>query len=133
MMTRKNRMIGLIALLIASTASPAFAGGRVSITIVPRGESAEAIRNGLWFYSMARQSPNRTRVDQRGIGNAAGIAQHGRGNWAEIFQSGHNHSATITQNGNNNTFGVFQFGRNAHSDVVQNGDGKVGLVFQGSW
>src|SRR5262249_23940853 len=46
---------------------------------------AEAIGNGLWFYSLARQTPNHSRIYQRGIGNSAGIAQHGRGNWAGIF------------------------------------------------
>ena len=118
-------------------AAPALArnGGSVSLTINPQGRDAEAIREGFQLYSFFKNIKNRNRakVDQRGAGNGAAIAQHGQGNAAEVFQRGKDHSATIEQNGNNNLFGIFQFGRHTKSTVTQTGTGRTGLVIQGGW
>ncbi len=107
--------------------------GNVSITITPRGEQAEVIRGGLQLYSLIKSAKNRAKVNQRGEGNAAAIAQRGNGNTAQVFQRGRGHEAVVEQTGNSNWLGVFQFGRNTRSTVAQTGNGKSGLVFQGGW
>ena len=110
-------------------------GGSVSLTLEPKGQDAEVIREGFQLYSFFKgfKNRNRAKVDQRGAGNGAAIAQHGRGNAAEVFQRGKDHSATIEQTGNNNLFGIFQFGRHTKSTVTQTGNGRTGLVIQGGW
>lgn len=136
-MIRKCMITGVMALLIGMTAiempTPAAAGGRVSFTITPRGESADVIRESLHWYSFFQRARNQARVDQRGGGNGAAVSQSGYDNVAGIFQRGHGHSATIAQNGNNNAFGIFQFGRNTSTAARQIGNGNVGLVFEGGW
>ena len=130
----KRLAIVPLAAAIAMTAAlaPAQANG-VSITLQPRGENAQVIRQGLGFYSLFRDLRNRAKTDQRGTNNGAAIAQHGRGNNALVFQRGRDNAGTITQNGNSNTYGLFQFGRRNSSTVVQNGNGGVGITLQGNW
>jgi Curlin associated repeat len=123
---------------IAAIPANARSGGNVSLTIEPRGRDGEIVREGLQLYSFFKSLKNRNRsntakVDQRGQGNGAAIAQHGSGNAAEVFQRGKGHSATLEQTGNNNAFGIFQFGRNTKASVAQTGNGRSGLVIQGGW
>lgn len=136
-MIRTNLTAGFLALTMGFAAleapTPAAAGGSVSVAIAPNGESAHAIRDGLFLYSWARQLRNSARVEQRGSGNGAAVSQNGSGNWAGIFQRGRGHSASVAQNGHNNAYGIFQFGRNTSSDAVQTGTGNAALVLQYGW
>jgi hypothetical protein len=136
-MIRTKLAAGLLAFAIGATtidaATPAAAAGSVSVTLAPQGESANAVRDGLFLFSWAQQLRNYARVDQRGSGNAAAVSQSGNWNWARIFQRGRGHSASVTQNGNHNAFGVFQFGRNTSLDAAQTGHGQAGLVLQYGW
>jgi hypothetical protein len=137
MMIRTNLTAGLMAFTVGfaalETSTLAAAAGSVSVTVIPKGESASAIREGLFLFSRAQQLRNYARVDQRGSSNGAAVSQSGNRNWAGIFQRGRGHSATVTQNGNNNAFGVFQFGRNTSLDAAQTGYGQAGLVLQYGW
>ena len=131
-MLNRLAVVPFVAIVaITAALSPAEADG-VSITLRPRGESAEVVREGLGFYSFFRDLRNRAKTNQRGTNNGAAIAQHGRGNNAYVFQRGRENSGTITQNGNYNSYGLFQFGRRNSSTVVQNGNG-VGITLQGNW
>ncbi|HZA01656.1 MAG TPA: curlin [Hyphomicrobiaceae bacterium] len=136
-MIRAKLAAGILALTVGATAidapTPAAAAGSVSVSIAPKGESANAIRDGLFLFSWAQQLRNSARVDQKGSGNAAAVSQSGHWNWAAIFQRGRGHSATVAQNGNSNAFGVFQFGRNTSIDAAQTGNGQAGLVLQYGW
>jgi Curlin associated repeat len=127
--------LALIVGLAPFYAAPAQAknNGSVSLTISPNGRDAEVIREGLQIYSLFKSAKNRAKVDQRGAGNGAAIAQHGSGNTAEVFQRGKGNQATIEQTGNNNWFGVFQFGKKNNAVVSQNGNGRTGLILQGGW
>ena len=109
------------------------AAGTVSVTVTPKGESASALRDGLFLFSWAQRLRNSARVDQKGSGNSAAVSQSGHWNWATIFQRGRGHSATVAQTGNNNAFGVFQFGRNTSMDAAQTGNGQAGLMLQYGW
>ena len=132
-MLNRLAVVSLVAIAAISAAFyPAQAEG-VSITLRPRGESAEAVREGLGLYGMFRDLRNRAKTNQRGTNNGAAIAQHGRGNNAYVFQRGRDNSGTITQNGNHNSYGLFQFGRRNSTTVVQNGNGEVGIRLQGNW
>ncbi len=132
-MLKRFAVVPLVAIAAITAAfSPAQADG-VSLTLRPRGESAEVIREGLGFYSFFRSLQNRAKTNQRGANNGAAIAQHGRGNNAYVFQRGRDNSGTITQNGSHNSYGLFQFGRRNSSTVVQNGNGEVGITLQGNW
>ena len=132
-MLSRLAIVPLVAITAISTAfSPAHAEG-VSITLRPRGESAEVIREGLGLYGLFSDLRNRAKTNQRGSNNGAAIAQHGRGNNAYVFQRGRDNSGTITQNGNHNSYGLFQFGRRNSTTVVQNGNGEVGITLQGNW
>jgi Curlin associated repeat len=132
-MLSRLAVIPLLALTaISALHTPAHADG-VSITLRPRGGSAEAVRQGLGLYGMFRDLRSRAKTDQRGANNGAAIAQHGRGNNAYVFQRGRDNSGTITQNGNNNSFGLFQFGLRNSTTVVQNGNGGAGITLQGNW
>jgi hypothetical protein len=136
-MIRTKLAAGLLAFTMGVAALEAppssAASGSVSVTIAPKGESANAMRDGLFLFSWMQQRRNYARIDQRGSGNGATVSQTGNWNWAGIFQRGRGHSATVTQNGNNNAFGVFQFGRNASLDAAQTGHGEAGLVLQYGW
>ena len=132
-MLSRLAVVSLVAITAISAAfSPAQAEG-VSITLRPRGESAEVIREGMGLYGMFRDLRNRAKTNQRGTNNGAAVAQHGRGNNAYVFQRGRDNSGTITQNGNHNSYGLFQFGRRNSTTVVQNGNGEVGIRLQGNW
>lgn len=123
----------LVALAAVGAAPAAHAGGTVGVTITPRGELAEVLSTGLSIYSLVQSRKSRAKVDQRGAGNAAGIAQSGSGNFAKVVQRGRGHTGTISQNGDNNAFTTFQFGRRTTSHVTQSGNGNVGLGFQFGW
>jgi Curlin associated repeat len=135
-MTRLALSTALAMLIAAAPLVPASAASRhgsVSVTVVPKGESAEVIRSGYQIYSLFKGLKNRGRVDQRGTGNGAAIGQHGDNNAALVVQRGSGHSATVTQTGRNNLFGVFQFGRNTSTSASQAGNGQTGFVLQGGW
>ncbi|MCD2177843.1 curlin [Rhizobium sp. C1] len=123
------------ALLAGSVAfsAPAYAGGRISFNIEP-GNSRDAalFSTGLRVYSLFRGIKDGD-IRQQGNGNAAGLAQAGRGNLGFIQQQGNGHSATLRQNGNNNAYGIFQYGRGTQDDVVQDGDNGSGATFSYGW
>ena len=122
----------LAAGILAQSAYPA-AARSVRLTLRPHGESARLVHDGLELYSLFHNSKNRAKVDQRGSGNGAAIAQHGAGNLAEVFQRGHGNSGTITQAGNNNAYALFQFGRKGQANIQQTGNGKAGITLQGNY
>jgi major curlin subunit len=136
-MFRTGLAVSLLSLMIGFAAvdkpTPAAAAGSVSVTIVPKGETATAIRDGLRVLSWVRRLQNRSKVEQYGSSNRAAVTQTGSGNWASIFQSGHGLAASIKQSGYENFFGIFEFGRYVQSDVTQTGNGNVGLLLQGGW
>ena len=127
-----------IAAVIAAgplTALPASARqhGNVAIVLKPKGQDAEVVREGYFLYSLFKGLKNRAKVDQRGSGNGAAVAQHGTNNTAEVFQRGSGHSGTISQSGSNNLFGLFQFGRNTKANVSQTGNGQTGIEIDAGW
>ena len=91
-MIRAKLAAGLLAFTIGAAAidapAPAAAAGSVSVTIAPKGESANAIRDGFSLFSWVRQMRRSARIDQKGSGNGAAVSQSGRWNWAAIFQRG---------------------------------------------
>src|ERR671918_386503 len=91
-MIRAKLAAGLVAFTVGAAAigapSPAAAAGSVSVTIAPKGQSANAVRDGLFLFSWAQQMRNYARVDQKGSGNGAAVSQSGHWNWATIFQRG---------------------------------------------
>ena len=117
----------------AAIATPAAAGGQVSLSFAPTSqEEADALRAGLTIYAIANGIKNGS-IKQFGSGNSAGLAQNGSGNLGIVHQEGHGHDGTLQQNGNGNAYGLFQFGRNTSGNVVQNGDGNAGATFQFGW
>ena len=100
----------------AAIATPAAAGGQVSLSFAPTSqEEADALRAGLTIYAIAN-----------GIKN-------GSGNLGIIHQEGNGHNGTLQQNGNCNAYGLFQFGQNTDGHVMQNGDCETGATVQFGW
>ncbi|TJW42789.1 MAG: curlin [Mesorhizobium sp.] len=137
-MTR-NMFKTLTAALVAGSigqaplSAPAFAGGWVSVTYAPaNARDGSALATGLRFYSLYRGLHGAS-IRQSGHGNAAGIAQNGRGNVGIVQQKGNGHSASLQQNGNDNAYGIFQFGGNTSANVVQNGNGGSGATLSYGW
>ncbi|TJW07612.1 MAG: curlin [Mesorhizobium sp.] len=137
-MTR-NMFKTLTAALVAGSigqaplSAPAFAGGWVSVTYAPaNARDGGALATGLRFYSLYRGLHGAS-IRQSGHGNAAGIAQNGRGNVGIVQQKGNGHSASLQQNGNDNAYGIFQFGGNTSANVVQNGNGGSGATLSYGW
>ena len=139
-MIRANRYASLgaalLGLLAVQVATPASAGS-FSVSLTPKGETADLIRHGLQIYSAVEQQKskkkNSAKVNQKGRNNAAAVRQKGGGNYGLVHQRGDGHTATLAQDGRNNAFGVFQFGRNTNADIAQTGNGNVGLLFVGGW
>ncbi|MBX5222925.1 curlin [Rhizobium sp. NLR8a] len=137
-MTRNLFKILAITLLAGSlgqvaVSAPAYAGGRISLNLAPNNaQDAGLFSAGLRVYSLYRGLKDAD-IRQRGWGNAAAIAQAGRGNLGFVRQRGNGHSATLQQNGNNNAYGIFQYGRNTETDVVQDGDNGGGATFSYGW
>lgn len=127
--------IMIIAAAIAALTVPVApaAANSFSLTLVPRGEAATALRTGLSIYGIVRDLKSRARIEQRGTGNGAAIAQSGQGNRAFLIQRGRDNAGTISQRGNYNTYGLVQIGRGNRTAVVQEGRGEVGLTIQGGW
>lgn len=130
----KAALAAAVIALVASASTPASAGS-FTLSLTPRGESADLVRHGLEIYGIVNelQGKNKARVDQKGRNNAAAIDQKGAGNHGLVYQRGRGHTATLTQAGRNNAYGIFQFGRATNVNVTQFGRGDVGLVFQGGW
>lgn len=116
-------------------ATPAAANsGSVSINVQPRNaDEARALRLGLGLFALHQDIRTNGHVTQRGVNNAAGIVQNGRGSRAIVHQEGCNHNGTVTQNGNNHAYGLFQFGCNGNAHATQNGHGQTGMTIQYSW
>jgi hypothetical protein len=116
-------------------AAPADASsGSVSLNLQPRSaDEARALRLGLGLYALHRDVRSNGHVTQRGVNNAAGIAQSGRGSQAIIHQEGCNHNGTVSQQGNNHAYGLFQFGCNGNHHASQRGHGQTGVTIQYSW
>lgn len=140
-MTRAVKLMR-VALLVAATpfltpAAPAEAGGRIGLTVAPKGEEAEALRTGLALYSAVRSirrgKRNRAKVEQYGEGNGAAIAQRGENNWGHVFQRGRGNSGSISQNGNGNSFALVQLGKRNNTHVSQNGNGNAGVRVEWGW
>lgn len=114
-------------------ASPAHAGGSVSIAYAPgNAQNAGALATGLRAYSLYRGWRS-ARIRQSGDRNAAAIGQNGRGNVGIIRQKGSGHSATLQQNGDDNAYGIFQYGKRTAANVEQNGNGGSGVSFSYGW
>jgi hypothetical protein len=128
---------GLAATIIsvAVVASTPASAGSFTLSLTPRGDSADLIRSGLEIYGMVNElkGKNHAKVDQKGRNNAAAVSQKGKGNYGLVYQRGRGHQATLTQAGRDNAFGIFQFGKATNVDVAQFGRGDVGLIFQGGW
>lgn len=129
----------LAAVLIAASlgtaaiATPAAAGGSLSISLAPASQDqADALRAGLTIYALANGIKNGS-IKQFGSGNSAGLAQNGSGNLGIIHQEGDGHNGTIQQNGDCNAYGLFQFGKNTDGHAVQNGDCQTGATVQFGW
>lgn len=122
------------AVLVASAmlaAVPATAGGSFGVTITAQsGEERRAISRFLKVYAAGSAA---AQVIQRGSGNAASVAQSGRGNRTVVSQRGTNHTAAVTQRGRGNRLGVFQFGEGTDVNVTQAGRKGATLVFIGGW
>ena len=121
-----------LATALPLAATPALAGGQVSINIAPQNaRDARALRLGLALYALHQDIQTNGHVTQIGANNAAGIAQ-GATDQAIIHQEGSGHTGTIQQTGGNNAYGLFQFGQNTNADIVQTG-GQTGLTLQFGW
>lgn len=121
---------GLVAVALLA-AVPAEAGGSFGVTITAQnGQERRAISRFLRIYAASSAAAE---VIQKGEGNAAAIAQTGRGNRAVVSQQGDGHSATVHQSGRGNRLGVFQFGEGTVADVAQSGRRGATLVFTGGW
>lgn len=134
--TLKLLMASVFALTIgsASLASPAAAGGSVSLSIAPSSaKHARAMHTGLQLYSLFQGARNGAIVRQNGNNNAAALGQNGRRNLGIVHQDGNGHSGTLRQNGHRNGYGLFQFGENTRGHVTQNGSGQTGATFQFGW
>jgi hypothetical protein len=131
----KTLIASVVAVMIgaAPLATPAAAGGSLSITYAPRdARHAQALETGLLIYGAVNQIKNGG-IKQKGKNNMAGLGQNGSGNFGVVHQEGNGHHGTLQQNGNGNAYGLFQFGKHTNADVVQNGNGKVGTTFQFGW
>jgi len=132
--TLKAGLAATVIIVVAIASTPASAGS-FTLSLTPRGDSAELIRSGLEIYGLANdlKGKNHAKVHQKGRNNAAAVSQKGKGNYGLVYQRGRGHEATLTQAGRNNAFGIFQFGKATNVDVAQFGRGDVGLIFQGDW
>ncbi|UYO00678.1 MAG: curlin repeat-containing protein [Devosia sp.] len=126
----KTIAVAATAVLIGLAASPAQAGGQISIGFTATDpEQAQALGMGLQMFSMFQGlSGTGANAYQNGNGNAAGFNQNGWGNNGLIWQEGDNHNGSITQNGNNNNCGLFQFGEATNAQCLQNGDNQTGIT-----
>ncbi|MBZ9938760.1 curlin [Mesorhizobium sp. BR1-1-16] len=120
---------------IALPAAPAFAGGSIGFTLAPRTEQdARVMDFGLRAYALYQGlKGGGARIDQRGQGNTAGVAQQGVGNVGLVSQRGDGHAAALQQSGNGNSYGIFQFGRNTETRVAQEGNSNTGAAFTFGW
>lgn len=128
----KTLAAGTLASLIS--VAPAFAGGSLSITLLPTNQEQDNVmRAGLAMYSIVNGIQKGGGIKQKGFGNAAGVLQNGFGNHAVVHQEGNGHNGSVRQNGHNNAHGLFQFGQGTDGHVVQNGNGRTGTTFQFGW
>ncbi len=108
--------------------------GAISLHLNPRSaDEARALRAGLALFAVHQDIRSNGHVTQRGVNNAAAIAQRGSGSRAIVHQDGCNHDASIDQRGRNHAHGVFQFGCNTSAHVAQRGRGQTGVTIQYGW
>lgn len=126
----KTLATALTAAMLGLAASPAMAGGQISIGFSPSDpDQAQALGIGLQMVSIMKGlSATGANAYQNGSGNAAGINQSGAGNHGLIVQDGDGHNGTISQNGNNNSCGLFQFGKATNAQCAQNGNNQAGIT-----
>ncbi|MEM1378179.1 MAG: curlin repeat-containing protein [Pseudomonadota bacterium] len=111
----------------ALPATDAFAGGQISVTVLPQDQKQkDAMRLGLGVLGAIKGN-----VTQNGDGNAAGLGQNGGGNTGVIMQDGNGHTGTLTQQGND-AHGLFQFGEGTNGHIAQGGN-ETGATFQFGW
>lgn len=132
-MTRPAKaLFAAAALATLPLATPAMAGGSVSINVAPsNAQEAQLLRLGLALYALHNDIEANGHVTQVGVNNAAGIAQ-GSSDQAIIHQDGSGHTGTVSQTGGNNAYGLFQFGQNTTTHAAQSG-GQTGLTLQFGW
>jgi hypothetical protein len=129
-MFRRLALAAALALPVAAAAVPVRADGQIALTFTPRTrEEADLMRLGLGLYALHRRIEAGGTVRQTGEGHAAGLFQHGRGNWGLIDQRGSGHVGTLTQTGTGHAHALFQTGRNTTAHVSQTGTRGVGLTF----
>ncbi len=120
----------LTAIALSVAASPAMAGGQMTIGFSPSDpDQAQALDTGLKIFSLFQGlSATGANVRQNGSFNTAGFNQNGSGNHGLIFQNGKGHNGTINQNGNNNSCGLFQFGQATNAHCAQSGNNRSGIT-----
>ncbi len=129
-MTRRFLTAALVAVALLG-AVPVEAGGSFEVTITAEGkQERRAISRFLRFYAAGTAA---AQIKQNGTGNAAAIAQSGRGNRTVVSQQGDDHSAAVSQRGRGNRLGVFQFGEGTDLAVTQTGRKGATLIFLGGW
>ena len=124
----------IAAAIAACLAGPAIAGGSISLSINPGNpRDAQALRTGLMIYGIVQDIQSNGHVTQRGVANAAALAQSGGGHFGVIYQDGAGHDGSLTQTGRGNAHGLFQFGRDTSAHVVQAGRGLSGMTILYGW
>lgn len=134
-MTKSTFRAGLAAVIVALAAvvPGAASAGIFTLSLSPRSDNADLIRQGLQIYGIVNEAKgkNRAKVDQKGRSNEAAVSQKGKDNYALVYQRGRGHAASLRQAGRNNAYGIFQFGKKTDVDVMQYGKSDVGLLLQG--
>lgn len=109
-------------------------GNQVSVHAVPLTPQQRYImEQGMRMAAQANGASSDTAIVQKGSGNAAGIAQSGRGNKGLVYQQGSGHTGTLQQAGNGNSYGLLQYGHGTTGHVGQTGNGQAGLTMQYGW
>lgn len=115
---------------VSSLASPAMAGGQLSISFAPSdAKQQQALGTGLQIFSLVKGlSSKGANASQNGNNNSAGFNQNGYGNHGLIVQEGNGHHGTVNQQGNGNSCGLFQFGKNTNGQCNQYGNGQSSIT-----
>jgi len=94
--TLKDSLAATVIAVTAIASTPASAGS-FTLSLTPRGDSAEMVRTGLEIYGLVNdlKGKNHAKVDQKGRNNAAAVSQKSEGNYALVYQRGRGHEATL--------------------------------------
>lgn len=132
-LARTTLVAGILGVALALPLASSARAGQFSWTYAPSDRTAsEALSTGLRLYALSNDLRDGS-IRQRGLGNAAGLLQRGRGNLGLVEQRGDGHSGTLRQTGDRNAYGLFQFGRGARDEVVQTGNDESGATFSYGW